>query len=64
MCKRDHQHLIGELQAVIDDTQATLKQVEAHGLDASMPEDYAQLLDILDRAIKQQRGHTRSLLEE
>lgn len=46
MHERDHQHLIDELQILIDDTHATLNRAEAHGLDAVMPEDYAQLLTI------------------
>ncbi len=63
MHEQDHQRVINELQRLIDDTQAALSRAEAHGLDATMPEDFAHLLDILDRAIKQQREHTRALLE-
>ncbi|WP_447927947.1 hypothetical protein [Vreelandella sp. EE27] len=62
MREHEHQQVIAKLQQVIDDTQATLCRAEDHGLDVSMPGDYAHLLDILDNAIKQQREHTNVML--
>lgn len=57
-----HQHVINELQKVIDDTQATLTRFEEAGMDEEMPADYEKLLRILDEAIKQQRAHTKGVL--
>ncbi|WP_254893746.1 hypothetical protein [Halomonas sp. BC2] len=39
MTPDEHQHLIDELQGVIDDTQHTLDRFEATGTDTQMPED-------------------------
>ncbi|WP_336269865.1 hypothetical protein [Vreelandella arctica] len=58
----DHQRVIHELQALIGDTQTTLRSFEETGMDANMPEDYDKLLAILDDAIKQQREYTKMLL--
>lgn len=58
----DHQHIINKLQALIDDTQATLTHFEREGMDIGMADDYNKLLDILADAIKQQREHTSALL--
>ncbi|XKH60306.1 hypothetical protein LG290_00535 [Halomonas sediminis] len=62
MTPADHQRLIDKLQAVIDETQHTLERFEATGMDEQMPEDYGQLLSILDDAVKQQREHTQAML--
>ncbi|MGA4493721.1 hypothetical protein [Vreelandella venusta] len=62
MTSDDHQHVINELQKVIDDTQATLQRFEDTGMDKEMPVDYEKLLDILDGAVEQQREHTRVML--
>ncbi|WP_016915083.1 hypothetical protein [Vreelandella stevensii] len=62
MTSDDHQHVINELQKVIDDTQATLTRFEETGMDEEMPADYDNLMTILDDAIKQQREHTQALL--
>ena len=62
MNETDHQRVINELQAVIDDTQHTLGRFDATGMDEQMPEDYAKLLDILDDAVKQQREHVMVML--
>jgi len=64
MNETDHQRVINELQAVIDDTQHTLDRFEATGMNTQMPEDYETLLAILDDAVKQQRAHTLMLLEK
>lgn len=64
MTMDDHQRVIDELQAVIDDTQHTLERFEATGMEAEMPEDYDKLLAILDDAVTQQRAHTLAMLEE
>lgn len=62
MTSDDHQHVINELQKVIDDTQATLTRFEETGMDEERPADYDNLMTILDDAIKQQREHTQALL--
>lgn len=60
----DHQHIVNELQTLIDDTQHTLNRFEATGMDQQMPEDYETLLAILDDAVKQQRRHTLAMLDD
>lgn len=59
----EHERVVLELEALIHETQTTIEQAEAHGLDTTMPADYAHLLDILDKAIKQQHDHTLAMLE-
>lgn len=59
----DHQQVIDELQAVIDDTQSIIERFEATAMEAEMREDYEKLLGILDEAVKQQREHTRVMLD-
>ncbi|HDZ49484.1 hypothetical protein LCGC14_0265290 [marine sediment metagenome] len=58
----EHEQVIQALETLIRETQATIDQVEIYGLNATMPEDYQALLDILDNAIKQQREHTLAML--
>ncbi|MCD6437914.1 MAG: hypothetical protein J7L56_06580 [Halomonas sp.] len=62
MTNEEQQHVIDELQKVIDDTQATLQRFEKTGMDKEMLEDYEKLLGILDGAVKQQCEHTRVML--
>lgn len=62
MTPEQHDHVINELQTLIDDTQATLTRFEYTGMDKEMPRDYEELLDILDGAVKQQREYTRAML--
>ena len=62
MNEGEHQQVIGELQVVIDDTQTTLERFEATGMNEQMPGDYDKLLGILDDAVKQQREHTKVML--
>ncbi|NOG31189.1 hypothetical protein HLB35_04345 [Halomonas sp. TBZ9] len=64
MSPEERQHVINELQKVIDDTQATLSRFEATGMADEMREDYDKLLGILDDAVKQQREHTQVMLGE
>lgn len=64
MTNDEHQTVIVELQALIDDTQATIERFEATGMDDEMREDYEKLLAILDDAVKQQRAHTLAMLEQ
>ena len=59
----EHQQVIDGLQGVIDDTQQTIDRFEATGMDEKMNEDYEKLLDILNDAVKQQRGHTLAMLD-
>ncbi|MGS2744962.1 hypothetical protein ACU6TU_15420 [Halomonas sp. LS-001] len=63
MTDDERQHVINELQKVIDDTQATLSRFEATGMDHEMRKDYDKLLGILDDAVKQQREHTQVMLD-
>lgn len=63
MDSKQQQYVIDELETLIHETQAIIDQAEAHGLDKTMPDDYAHLLDILDKAIKQQREHTLAMLK-
>ncbi|RUR33023.1 hypothetical protein [Vreelandella nanhaiensis] len=60
----EHERVILELETLIQETQATIDQAEARGLDKAMPADYAYLLDILDKAVKQQREHTLAMLKD
>ncbi|MDC8443631.1 hypothetical protein JJO83_13125 [Halomonas aquamarina] len=62
MTADEHQQVIDELQAVINDTQNTIDRFEATGMDEQMPESYEKLLDILDDAVKQQREHVLGML--
>ncbi|XGA79746.1 hypothetical protein OR573_14900 [Halomonas sp. CH40] len=62
MTDDERQHVINELQKVIDDTQATLSRFEATSMEDEMREDYGTLLGILDDAVKQQREHTKVML--
>lgn len=62
MTNTEYLQVIGELQTVIADTQATLQRFEDTGMDKEMPEDYEKLLGILDGAVKQQREHTKAML--
>jgi len=63
MTPEEYEHVIDELQTVIDETQATLKRFENTGMDGEMPKDYETLLAILDDAVKQQREHTQAMLD-
>ncbi|MBE0465087.1 MAG: hypothetical protein ACTIDY_15020 [Halomonadaceae bacterium] len=60
----EHERVALELEKVIRDTQTTIDQAEAHGLDKIMHDDYDRLLDILDRSIKRQREHTLAMLKD
>lgn len=62
MTDDERQHVISELQKIIDDTQATLSRFEATGMEDEMREDYDKLLKILGEAVKQQREHTKVML--
>lgn len=63
MTPEEHEHVIDELQKVIDETQETIDRFEATSMDAEMRGGYEKLLVILDDAVKQQREHTRVMLE-
>ncbi|AXY42175.1 hypothetical protein [Halomonas sp. JS92-SW72] len=60
----EHQRVIDELQAVLDDTRSTMERFEATGMDEQMPEDYEKLLVILDDAVTQQRGQVMAMLDQ
>lgn len=62
MTPQDHETIIVKLDALIRDIQALIDRVEHHGVHHTMPEDYDQLLMILDSAVKQQREHTQAML--
>lgn len=63
MTEDERQHVIDELQTVIDDTHVTLKRFEVTGMDEEMSDDYDKLLAILNDALKQQRHHTLAVLD-
>lgn len=58
MTPKEHEHVIGGLQTVIDDTQATLRHFEATGMKDEMREDFDKLLGwgYWDDAVKQHRS--------
>ncbi|OJA05633.1 hypothetical protein [Halomonas sp. QHL1] len=62
MTPEEYEHVIDELQSVIDETHATLKRFENTGMNDELPKDYETLLAILDDAVKQQREHTQGML--
>ncbi|MGP8292355.1 hypothetical protein ACT3OH_19030 [Vreelandella zhanjiangensis] len=47
----EHERVTLELEKVIRDTQATIEQAEANGLDKTMPDDCVHLFNILDKAL-------------
>ncbi|MGL6212511.1 hypothetical protein [Billgrantia desiderata] len=63
MSEEDYQRVIEALQDLIDEIQSTLERFETAGMEEKMSEDYEKLLDILDQAVKQQRGHTLAMLD-
>ncbi|MCL7928584.1 hypothetical protein [Halomonas llamarensis] len=63
MTNNEQQRVIDELQAVIDETQQTIERFENTGMEGDMSEDYGKLLAILDDAVKQQREHTKVMLD-
>lgn len=63
MTPQDHETVILKLDALIRDTQVLIDKVVHHGLDQTQPEDFEQLLAILDSAVKQQREHTLAMLK-
>ena len=63
MTPEEHQRVIDELQVVIDETQHTIERFENAGMEGDMPKDYDKLMAILDDAVKQQREHTRAMLD-
>lgn len=62
MEKAEYQQVIDKLEALIQETQATLASFEQEGMDIEMADDYNKLLNILDNAVKQQREHTEAML--
>ena len=62
MTHQDHENVILKLDVLIRDIQTLIDRVEHHGVHHTLPEDYDQLLMILDSAVKQQREHTQAML--
>ncbi|WP_163559549.1 hypothetical protein [Halomonas sp. NO4] len=62
MTENDHQRVIDELQAVIDETSHTIERFEATGMDEAMPADFQQLHALYAQAVSDQRAHTRHML--
>ena len=60
MTDDEHKRVVAALQAVIDETMRTLEHFEATGMDTFNPADYNVLLDILGRALREQRTHQRT----
>lgn len=64
MTSQDHETVILELDALIQETRLLIEKVELHGLDQIQPKDYDQLLAILGKAVSQQREHTMQMLNK
>ena len=64
MTSQDHETVILKLDALIQETRLLIEKVEQHGLDQTQPEDYDQLLTILEKAVSQQREHTMLMINK
>ncbi|MGQ4880133.1 hypothetical protein ACOJCM_16315 [Billgrantia sp. LNSP4103-1] len=63
MTPDEHQQVFNELQAVLDDTRATMERFEATGMDEQMSDDYARLEEIATQVIKEQRQYVMQMLD-
>jgi hypothetical protein len=57
----DHQLVIDELDALIDDVLTMIERFQAHELEDALADDYARLFVILERARDQRREHDEAL---
>lgn len=64
MIPDSRQRVINELQSLIDEAKVTIDRFGATGMDVETPEDYEQLLGILDNAVKQQKEQACLMLQE
>ncbi|EWH00827.1 hypothetical protein [Halomonas sp. BC04] len=63
MTPEEYDRVIAELERLIADTRATLARFEETGMDERMPEDHQALLEIYDKAVKDQRAYTLAMLD-
>lgn len=63
MTENQHQQVIDELQAVLNDTRATMERFEATGMDEQMSDDYAKLEAIATQVVKEQRRYVLLMLD-
>lgn len=59
---QEHEYCLLHLKTLIDEIVATIERVEAHPLEGGRAADYATLLDLLEQARAQQRGHRAAIL--
>ncbi|WP_346795879.1 hypothetical protein R5M92_10505 [Halomonas sp. Bachu 37] len=62
MTDNDYQHVLDELDHIIQETYFTMAQFESTGMDERMPQDYTRLEEILTQAVKDQRRYTQKML--
>jgi hypothetical protein len=60
MTPDEHQRVLDELESLIADTQRTIEQFEAYGMQDDLPQDYHRLLKILAEAQAQQDYHQQA----
>lgn len=59
-----HQSLIDQLQAIILQTITLIDRFEDKQMQAQLPADYAQLYEVLENSIQQQRKLQKELIEK
>ncbi|MDI4637801.1 MULTISPECIES: hypothetical protein [Halomonadaceae] len=64
MQESDYERVIQELDELIHDTKELIERFEATGMKGQMQVDYDRLLAIHDQAVKDQRAHTLTMLND
>lgn len=59
-----HQSLIDQLQTIILQTITLIDRFEDKQMQAQLPVDYAQLYEVLENSIQQQRKLQKELIEK
>lgn len=59
-----HQSLIDQLQAIILQTITLIDRFEDKQMQAQLPADYAQLYEVLENSIQQQRKLQKESIEK
>ena len=59
-----HQSLIDQLQTIILQTITLIDRFEDKQMQAQLPADYAQLYEVLENSIQQQRKLQKELIEK
>ncbi|WP_269900007.1 hypothetical protein [Paenalcaligenes faecalis] len=59
-----HQSLINQLQTIILQTITLIDRFEDKQMQAQLPADYAQLYEVLENSIQQQRKLQKELIEK